>query len=49
MQNRNHHDDEWYDEIRVTTVPRFKTSGLSGDEWRRSAKVTFLRKGIVLL
>ena len=47
MNNRPHHDDEWYDEIRITTVQRYKTSGLSGDEWRRSA-VVFMRKGIVL-
>ena len=29
-----HPDDEWYDEVRIVTVPRYKTSGLSGDEWR---------------
>ena len=42
------HDDEWYDEIRITTEPRYKTSSLSGDEWRTSAQVQILRKGIVL-
>lgn len=42
-------DDEYYDEIRITTVPRYKTSGLSGDEWRVSARVTILRKGHVIL
>ena len=40
-------DDEWFDEIQLigtaaavfalVTVPRYKTSGLSGDEWRTSA------------
>ena len=40
--------DEWHDEIRVTTVPRYKTSGLSGDEWRTSAHVQVLRKGRVV-
>jgi hypothetical protein len=38
-------DDEFVDEIRVTTVPRFKTSGLSGDEWRFSVEAVALRKG----
>jgi hypothetical protein len=31
---------EPYDMITIETVPRFKTSGLSGDQWRTSAKVT---------
>ncbi len=49
MRYLKHEDDEWFDEIRFETsfgaalrlivVPRFKTSGLSGDEWRVSAKV----------
>lgn len=38
-------DDEFIDEIRITTVPRFKTSGLSGGEWRHSIEVVALRKG----
>lgn len=38
-------DDEFVDEIRITTVPRFKTSGLSGDEWRTSVQAVALRKG----
>lgn len=41
-------DDEFYDEIRITTVPRFKTSELSGDEWRVSTHVVVLRKGRVV-
>lgn len=56
MNNRRykrHHDDEWFDEIRletgngpvlkIVTVPRYKTSGLSGDEWRTSASVQVAR------
>jgi hypothetical protein len=43
-----HRGDEWVDEIHITTVPRFKQSDLSGDEWRTSAKVEILRKGVVL-
>lgn len=41
-------DAQGFDEIRITTVPRYKTSGLSGDEWRISAKTEFLRKGKVV-
>lgn len=41
-------DAQAFDEIRITTVPRYKTSGLSGDEWRISARVQFFRKGIVV-
>ena len=38
-------DAQPFDEIRIFTVPRYKTSGLSGDEWRISAKTEFYRKG----
>lgn len=38
-------DAQAFDEIRLKTVPRFKTSGLSGDEWRYSCKIEFWRKG----
>lgn len=41
-------DAQAFDEVRITTIPRFKTSGLSGDEWRISAKIEFLRKGVVV-
>lgn len=40
-------DAQGFDEVRITTVPRWKESGLSGDEWRISAKMQFLRKGEV--
>lgn len=42
---RRHADDEWADEIRIRVRPRFKASGLSGDEWRVSAVIEFFRKG----
>lgn len=45
---QRHHDDEGYDEITIKTIPRYKTSGLSGDEWRVSAEVQFKRKGEVI-
>lgn len=42
-------DRDWtpYDEITFVVVPRFKTSGLSGDEWRTSVQVTWKFKGVV--
>lgn len=40
-------DAQGFDEVRVFTVPRYKESGLSGDEWRISATIQFLRNGIV--
>lgn len=41
-------DYQSFDEVRIVTVPRFKTSGLSGDEWRISANIQFIKKGIVV-
>lgn len=41
-------DAQPFDEIRITTIPRYKTSGMSGDEWRISAKVQLLRKGRIV-
>lgn len=38
-------DSQGFDEIKIFTVPRYKTSGLSGDEWRISATVQIFRKG----
>jgi hypothetical protein len=37
-------DAQPFDEVRIFTVPRFKTSGMSGNEWRISATVEFYRK-----
>lgn len=41
-------DAQGFDEIRILTVPRYKTSGLSGDEWRISGKIQLMRKGKVV-
>lgn len=41
-------DSQFVDEIRIVTVPRWKESELSGDEWRISARIDFYRKGIVV-
>ena len=52
LENKPHRmtkpDAQGCDEIRITTVPRYKTSGLSGDEWRISSKIEFIRKGKVI-
>lgn len=39
-------DAQGFDRIEIVTVPRYKTSGLSGDEWRISATIIFYRKGL---
>lgn len=46
--HHHHQDSQVIDEVRITTVPRYKTSDLSGDEWRISAKVEYLKKGTVV-
>ena len=43
-----HEDDEFYDRITLEVVPRYKTSGLSGDEWRVSTRVQAWRKGVLI-
>lgn len=45
---RKHHDDSYIDEIRLRTVPRYKDSDISGDEWRTSVVIEFMRKGQVV-
>lgn len=40
-------DAQAFDEVRIFTTPRYKQSDLSGDEWRISATVEFLRNGVV--
>ena len=41
-------DAQAFDEVRIVTVPRYKESELSGDEWRISATIQLLRKGKVI-
>lgn len=41
-------DHQMFDEVRIHTTPRFKQSGLSGNEWRYHAEITFLCKGKVM-
>lgn len=46
---RRHHDDEVIDRVSIDCVPRFKVSGLSGDEWRVSYVLRLYRKGGLLV
>lgn len=39
LWHRRHHDWEAFDRIEMSVVPRYKTSGLSGDEWRYHVRV----------
>lgn len=41
-------DDEGVDRIELKVVDRFKTSELSGDEWRYSVAICFYRKGTLV-
>lgn len=38
-------DAQGFDEVRLITRPRYKSSGLSGSEWRISVHAEFYRKG----
>lgn len=38
-------DAQGFDKIIIETIPRYKQSELSGDEWRISASTKFYRKG----
>lgn len=38
-------DFESFDRIELKVVPRYKTSGLSGDEWRQHVEMSFYFKG----
>lgn len=42
-------DAQGFDEVRIVTVPRWKTSGMSGDEWRISARIELWRKGKLIV
>lgn len=46
---KRHRDDEFFDRIEIEIVPRYKTSDLSGDEWRVSAVARYLSKGVVVI
>jgi hypothetical protein len=42
-------DAQAFDEVRIITVPRYKQSGLSGNEWRISASIQLWRKGKMIV
>lgn len=42
-------DAQGFDEVRIVTVPRYKESYLSGDEWRISASIQLWRKGKMIV
>lgn len=44
----SHPRDEFFDRAEIVVVPRYKTSDLSGDEWRISAILRLYRKGSVV-
>lgn len=41
-------DAQAFDRVEIVTVPRYKESYLSGDEWRISAAIRFYRKGALV-
>lgn len=43
--HRRLHDHETFDRIALIVVPRYKTSEMSGDEWRHGVEVVFYFKG----
>lgn len=45
FRSTRHPDDPFIDSVRIQIVERYKTSGISGDEWRFSYVVEMIRKG----
>jgi hypothetical protein len=45
MHHKRHPDWEPYDKVTIELVPRLKTSGMSGDEWRTGVKTILWHKG----
>lgn len=45
MWHRRLSDFESFDRVELVVVPRYKTSGLSGDEWRQHVDMRFYFKG----
>lgn len=41
-------NNQLFDRMELDTVPRYKTSGASGSEWRFSTRVRFYKKGILI-
>jgi hypothetical protein len=45
LWHKRHDDFAAFDRITLEIIPRYKTSGLSGDEWRQHVEVKFWFKG----
>jgi hypothetical protein len=45
LHHKRLHRFESFDRIELQVVPRYKTSGMSGDEWRQHVAVKFFFKG----
>lgn len=45
----DHPDDSTFDRVSIELVPRYKESGLSGDEWRVSAVTSLYRKNRLIV
>jgi hypothetical protein len=48
LWHKRHRDWEAFDRIEFDIVDRYKTSGLSGDEWRHHVRMRFYFKGEVV-
>lgn len=48
LHHKRHRDSGWYDRVELDIVPRYKTSGLSGDEWRTSVRARWYFKGLLV-
>jgi hypothetical protein len=48
LNHRRLRNWEPFDEISLRIIPRYKTSGLSGDEWRQHVQIEFKHKGEVV-
>jgi hypothetical protein len=46
--NHRLEDDEWVDNVQIKIYPRFKTSDLSGSQWRYIVGVHAFRKGVLI-
>lgn len=47
--HKQHNESQFFDEVHITTRPRWKESEISGDEWRYSARVSVKYKGLEIL
>ncbi len=48
MCHKRHRDWERFDAVQIEAIPRYKTSGLSGDEWRVGYRVRLFYGGVLV-